>query len=97
VSHYSPTCGGMASSVVEFMAVLANLVPVVASCRVLCLHRSGFEGGGVVVGRPAAVAGRFEGTVDGGPYVAQWWSWRRLVPAHSNNVGDVVLVPGVAL
>jgi hypothetical protein len=51
----------------------------------------------VVVGHPAAVAGRFEGTVDAGPYVAQWWSWRRLVPAHSNSVGDVVTVPGVAL
>jgi hypothetical protein len=50
-----------------------------------------------VVGRRTVVAGRFEGTVDGGPYVAQWRSWRRLVPAHSNNVGDVVIVPGVAL
>jgi hypothetical protein len=50
-----------------------------------------------VVGRPAAVAGRFEGTVDGGSYVAQWWSWRRLVPAHSNSVGDVVTVPDVGL
>jgi hypothetical protein len=50
-----------------------------------------------VVGRSAAVAGRFEGTVDGGPYVGQWWSWRRLVLSHSNSVGDVVTVPGVAL
>jgi hypothetical protein len=82
---------------VELTAVLANLVPVVVSWRVLCPHRSGFEGGGMVVGRPAAVAGRFEGTVDWGSYVAQWWSWRRLVPAHSNSVGDVVTVPGVAL
>jgi hypothetical protein len=57
----------MASSAVELMAVLANLVPVVASWRVLCPHRSGFEGGGIVVGRPAAVAGRFEGAIDGGP------------------------------
>jgi hypothetical protein len=87
----------MASSVVELTAVLANLVPVVVSWCVLCPHRSGFEGGGVVVGRSAAVAGRFEGTVDGGLYVAQWWSWRRLVPAHSNSVGDVVTVPGVVL
>jgi hypothetical protein len=23
----------------------------------------------------------------GGPYVAQWQLWRRLVPAHPNNVG----------
>jgi hypothetical protein len=50
-----------------------------------------------VVGRPVVVEGRFESTVDGGPYVAQWWSWRRLVPAHSNSVGGVVTVPGVAL
>jgi hypothetical protein len=32
---------------------------------VLCSYRSGFEGGGVAVGRPAAVVGRFEGVVDG--------------------------------
>jgi hypothetical protein len=44
VPHYSPTCGGMASSAVELTAVLANLVPVVVSWRVLCPHRSGFEG-----------------------------------------------------
>jgi hypothetical protein len=54
---------------------------------VLCSHRSGFEGGGVAVDRPAAVVGRFEGAVDGGPYVAQWPSWRRLVPARPNSVG----------
>jgi hypothetical protein len=33
----------------------------------------------------------------GGPYAAQWRSWRHLVPAHSNSIGDVVTVPGVAL
>jgi hypothetical protein len=27
--------------------------------------------------------------------VAQWWSWRRLVPVHYNSTGDVVIVPGV--
>jgi hypothetical protein len=97
VPHYSPTCGGIASSAVELTAVLENLVPVVASWRILCPHRSGFESGGVVVGRPAAVAGRFEGIVDGGPYVAQWRSWRRLFPTHSNSVGDVITVPGVVL
>jgi hypothetical protein len=33
----------------------------------------------------------------GGPYVAQWQSWRRPIPVHSNSIGDVVTVPGVAL
>jgi hypothetical protein len=65
--------------------------------RVLCSYRSGFEGGGVVVDRPAAAVGRFEGAVNGGPYAAQWQSWRRLVPVHSNSIGDVVTVHGVAL
>jgi hypothetical protein len=31
------------------------------------------------------------------PYAVQWRSWRRLVPVHSNSIGDVVTVPGVAL
>jgi hypothetical protein len=31
----------------------------------------------------------------GGPYATQWWSWRHLVPVHSNSIGDVVTVPGV--
>jgi hypothetical protein len=75
VPHYFPTCGGVASSAMELTAVLANPAPVEVSWRILCSYRSGFEGGGVVVGRPAAVAGRFEGTVDGGPYAAQWGSW----------------------
>jgi hypothetical protein len=44
--------------------------PTEASCCVLCSYRSGLEGGGVTVGRPPAVVGRFEGAVDGGPYVA---------------------------
>jgi hypothetical protein len=33
----------------------------------------------------------------GGPYAAQWRSWRRLIPVHSNSIGDVITVPGVAL
>jgi hypothetical protein len=33
----------------------------------------------------------------GGPYVAQWRSWRRPVLVHSNSVEDVVTVPCVAL
>jgi hypothetical protein len=49
--HYSYTCSGMANSVVELVAVLANLAPVAASWRVLCPNRSGFEGRGVVVDR----------------------------------------------
>jgi hypothetical protein len=48
--HYSPTCGGMASSAVELTAVLANPAPVEALWCVLCSYRSGFEGGGVAVG-----------------------------------------------
>jgi hypothetical protein len=48
--HYFPTCGGMVSSVAELTAALANPAPVEASWCVLCLYRSGFEGGGVVVG-----------------------------------------------
>jgi hypothetical protein len=71
----------------ELTAVLANPAPVEASWRVLCSYRSGFEGGGLVVGRPAAATGRFEGVVNGGPYAAQWQSWRRLVPVHSNSIG----------
>jgi hypothetical protein len=50
VLHYFPTCGGMASSAVELMAVLANPALVEVSWCVLCLYRSGFVGGGVVVG-----------------------------------------------
>jgi hypothetical protein len=75
VPHYFPMCGGMASSAMELTAVLANPAPVEASWRVLCLYRSDFEGGGVVVSRPAVAVGRFEGAVNGGPYAAQWQSW----------------------
>jgi hypothetical protein len=47
--HYFYACSGMANSAVELTAVLANLAPVTASRRVLCLNRGDFEGGGVVV------------------------------------------------
>jgi hypothetical protein len=87
VPHYFPTCEDVASSAMELTAVLANPTPVEASWCVLCSYRSGFEGGGTVVGRPAVAVGRFEGVVNGGPYAAQWQSWRRLVPAHSNSIG----------
>jgi hypothetical protein len=66
VPHYFPTCGGMASSATELMAVLANPAPVEASWRVLCSYSSGFEGGGIVVDRPAVTVARFEGAVNGG-------------------------------
>jgi hypothetical protein len=66
VPHYFPTCGGVVSSATELTAVLANLAPVRASWRILCSYRSSFEGGGVVVGRPAAAAGWFEGAVNRG-------------------------------
>jgi hypothetical protein len=61
VPHYFPTCGGMASSATELTAVLANPPLVGASWCALCLYRSGFEGGGVVFGRPAAVRGPIRG------------------------------------
>jgi hypothetical protein len=48
--------------------------PAGASWCVLCSYRSGLEGGGVAVGRPAAVVGRFEGAIDGG---RTWHSGRR--------------------
>jgi hypothetical protein len=41
----------------ELTAVLANPAPVDASWGVLYPYRVGFEGGGVVVGRPAAAVG----------------------------------------
>jgi hypothetical protein len=49
--HYFYACSGMANSAVELTAVLANLAPVMASWRVMCLNRGDFEGGGVVVDR----------------------------------------------
>jgi hypothetical protein len=54
------------NSATELTAVLANPTPVGASWCVLCSYRSSFEGGGVVVGCPAAAAGRFEGADNGG-------------------------------
>jgi hypothetical protein len=88
----------MASSATELTAVLVNPGPVVASWRVPCSYRSGFEGGGIVVDRPTAVRGLIRGYRQrGGLYMAQWRLWRRLVPVHSNSAGGVVTVPGVAL
>jgi hypothetical protein len=87
----------MASSATELTAVLASPAPVEASWRVLCLYRSGFEGSGVVVGRPAAAAGQFEGAVNGGPVCGTVavvaTSCSRALQHHQ----DVVTVPGAAL
>jgi hypothetical protein len=60
-------CRGMASSAAELTTVLANLVPVGASWRVLCSYMSGFEGGGVEVGCPAVVRGLARGCRLRGP------------------------------
>jgi hypothetical protein len=49
------------SSATELTTVLANLAPVGALWCVLCPYRSGFEGGGVEVGRPAAARGPARG------------------------------------
>jgi hypothetical protein len=59
--HYSPTCGGMASSATELTTGLANLAPVGASWRVLCPYRGDFEGSGIEVGCPAASRGPARG------------------------------------
>jgi hypothetical protein len=53
MSHYFATCGGMAYSAVELTVILANLAPVTASWRALCLNRGDFEGGGAMVDRDA--------------------------------------------
>jgi hypothetical protein len=82
---------------VEFTAVLANLVPVVASWHVLCPNRSGFEGGGVVIGRPVVVHGQARGGHPWRPIRGTAAVWRRPAPVRSNSAGVVVAVRGVAL
>jgi hypothetical protein len=79
VPHYFPTCGGVASSATELTAVLANPAPVEASWRVLCSYRSSFEGGGVVVGCPAAARGPVRGCRQ-----------RGVRTQHSGGRGDVL-------
>jgi hypothetical protein len=93
--HYFPTCGGMASSASELTAVLANPAPVEASWCVLCSYRSGFEGGGVAVGRPAAVVGRFEGVVDRGGVRDTVAAVATSCPRVPQQRRCVVTVPGV--
>jgi hypothetical protein len=97
VPHYFPTCGGMASSAIamELTAVLANPAPVEASWCVLCSYRSIFEGGGVAVGRSAAIVGRFEGVVDGGPIRGTVAVVVTSCPRTPQQRRDVVIVPGV--
>jgi hypothetical protein len=80
----------------ELTVVLANPAPVEASWRVLCLYRSGFEGAGVVVGCPAATAGRFEGVVNGGPVRGTVADMVTSCPRAPQQHRDVVTVLGVA-
>jgi hypothetical protein len=87
----------MASSAVELTTVLANLVPVVASWRVLCPNRSGFEGGGVVVGRPVVVCSQARGGRPRRPVRGTTTGMAAPAPVHSNSAGVVVAVRGVAL
>jgi hypothetical protein len=61
VPHYSPTCGGMASSVTELTTVLAKLALVGVSWRVLCPYRSDFEGCGIEAGCPTTARGPVRG------------------------------------
>jgi hypothetical protein len=95
VPHYFPTCGGMASSATELTAVLVNPPPAGASWCVLCSYRSNFEGGGVVVGCLAAVVGRFEGAVDGGPIRGTVALMATSCPCALQQHRDVITVPGV--
>jgi hypothetical protein len=64
--------------------------PVLVQERLRGWRRSGWSSGR----RPWADS-RVPST--GGPYAPQWRSRRRLVPVHSNSIGDVVTVPGGAL
>jgi hypothetical protein len=80
----------------KLTAVLAKPAPAEASWRVLCSHRSNFESGGVVVGRPAATAGWFEAVINRGGAVRDIvavvaTSCPRALQKHR----DVVTVPGV--
>jgi hypothetical protein len=95
VPHYFPTCGGMESSAMELTAVLANPAPVESLWSVLYSYRSGFEGGGVVVGRPAASAGRFEGAVNGASVCGTVAVMATSCPHAPQQHRDVVTVPGV--
>jgi hypothetical protein len=75
---------------------LTNPASVDASWGVLCSYRSGFEGGGVVVGRPAAAVGRFEGAVTGGPVRGTVAVVATSCPRTLQQHRDVITVSGVA-
>jgi hypothetical protein len=96
VPHYSPTRRGVASGATELTAILANPAPVEVSWCALCSYRSAFEGGGVVVGGPAAAAGRFEGAVDRASVRGTVADVATSCPRALQQHRDVVTVPGVA-
>jgi hypothetical protein len=75
--------------------VLANPPPAGVSWRVLCSYRSGFEGGGIVVGRPAIAVARFEGAVNGGSVRGTVAVVATSCPRAPQQHRDVVTVPGV--
>jgi hypothetical protein len=79
----------------KLTAVLANPAPVEASWRVLCSYRNGFEGGGIVVGRLATAAGRFEGVINGGPVRGTMVVVATSCPRALQQHRDVVIMPGV--
>jgi hypothetical protein len=59
------------------------------------LYKSGFEGGGVVVGCLAAVVGRFEGAVDGEPVRGTVAVMATSCPRALQQHRDVTTVPSV--
>jgi hypothetical protein len=69
--------------------------PAGVSWCVLCSYRSGLEGSGIAVGRPAAVVGRFEGAVDGGAERGIVAVVATSCPRAPQQRRDVVTVPGV--
>jgi hypothetical protein len=92
--HYFATWGGMAYSAGELTVGLANLAPVMASWRALCLNRGDLEGGGVVIDRGIsrrARGSRSRRSVRGA--VAGVAASR---PRVLNSIGVVVAVLGVA-
>jgi hypothetical protein len=69
--------------------------PAGTSWCILCSYRSGLEGGSVMVGRLAAVVGRFEGAVDEGPVRGTVAVVATSCPRVPQQRRDVVTVPGV--
>jgi hypothetical protein len=71
--------------------------PAWASWCVLCSYRSSFEGGGIVVGRLATAAGRFQGVVNGGAIRNTVAVVGTSCPRALQQHRDVVTVPCVVL